>query len=84
MMFSSAGAVGLVTPRNAAVADARAQFHAAGVPCYDTPEEAVRAFSLLTTFRANQAALLDWARAVSKQMQPKLVADEQRIVGPMN
>jgi polar amino acid transport system substrate-binding protein len=32
----------------------------------------------------NQAALLDWARAVSKQMQPKLVADEQRIVGTMN
>ena len=44
---------------DAAVADARAEFNAAGVPCYDTPEEAVRAFSLLTTFRANQAALLE-------------------------
>jgi len=32
----------------------------------------------------NQAALLDWARAVAKQMQPKLAADEQRIVGTMN
>ncbi len=43
----------------AAVADARAEFHAAGVPCYDTPEEAVRAFGMLTTYRANQAALLE-------------------------
>ena len=32
----------------------------------------------------NQPALLDWARAVSKQMQAKLNADEQRIVGTMN
>jgi acetyltransferase len=44
---------------DAAVADARAEFNAAGVPCYDTPEEAVRAFALLTTYRANQAALLE-------------------------
>ncbi|MEO8123545.1 MAG: bifunctional acetate--CoA ligase family protein/GNAT family N-acetyltransferase [Burkholderiales bacterium] len=43
----------------AAVAEARAEFHAAGVPCYDTPEEAVRAFGMLTTYRANQAALLE-------------------------
>jgi len=43
----------------AAVAEARAEFHAAGVPCYDTPEAAVRAFAMLTTYRANQALLLE-------------------------
>lgn len=32
----------------------------------------------------NQGPLLDWARSVAKTMQPKLVADEQRIVGTMN
>lgn len=32
----------------------------------------------------NQAVYLEWLRAVSKQMEPKLAADEQRIVGAMN
>ena len=32
----------------------------------------------------NQGVFLDWARAVAKQVQPQLVADEQRIVGTMN
>jgi acetyltransferase len=41
------------------VAPARALFEAAGVPDYETPEEAVRAFGMLQTYRRNQAALLE-------------------------
>ena len=41
-----------------AVAQARQLFRDAGVPDYDTPEQAVRAFSFLRTYRLNQEALL--------------------------
>jgi acetyltransferase len=44
---------------SAAVADARRIFDEAGVADYDTPEEAVHAFDLLTTYRRNQALLLE-------------------------
>ncbi len=37
---------------------ARESFHAAGIPSYDTPEQAVHAFSLLMTYRANQVQLM--------------------------
>jgi acetyltransferase len=42
-----------------AVQVARDTFHAAGVPTYDTPEQAVHAFSLLVTYRRNQALLIE-------------------------
>ena len=41
-----------------AVQAAREAFHGAGIATYDTPEEAVRAFSLLITYRRNQAQLM--------------------------
>jgi acetyltransferase len=41
-----------------AVAQARQTCRAAGVPDYNTPEEAVRAFSLLRTYRQHQVELL--------------------------
>ncbi len=44
---------------NDAVADARQIFEEAGVPDYATPEEAVRAFGMLATYRRNQALLLE-------------------------
>jgi acetyltransferase len=44
---------------DAAVAQARQIFSAAGVPDYATPEEAVRAFGLLHTYRRNQQSLLE-------------------------
>jgi len=44
---------------DAAVADARRIFGEAGVADYETPEEAVHAFDLLTTYRRNQALLLE-------------------------
>jgi len=43
---------------DAAVQGARNTFRAAGIPCYDQPEEAVRAFSMLQTYRHNQQELL--------------------------
>lgn len=39
------------------VAPARRLFEAAGIAGYDTPEEAVRAFALMQTYRRNQVAL---------------------------
>lgn len=39
------------------VAPARRAFEASGIAGYDTPEEAVRAFSLMQTYRRNQVAL---------------------------
>ena len=44
---------------DAAVADARRIFEDAGVANYATPEEAVRAFAMLATYRRNQALLME-------------------------
>ncbi|RQP24927.1 bifunctional acetate--CoA ligase family protein/GNAT family N-acetyltransferase [Piscinibacter terrae] len=44
---------------DAAVADARRIFEDAGVADYATPEQAVHAFSMLSTYRANQRLLLE-------------------------
>jgi acetyltransferase len=63
---------------DAAVAEARHLFHDAGIPTYDTPEEAVRAFSLLVTYRRNQELLMEAppatpvARAASVAAQPDM------------
>ena len=46
-----------------AVAEAREIFRAAGIAGYETPEEAVRAFGMLTTYRRNQAQLIEAAPA---------------------
>ena len=43
----------------AAVAEARQIFQDAGIASYPTPEEAVRAFSMLVTYRRNQAQLME-------------------------
>ncbi|MDO9284549.1 MAG: bifunctional acetate--CoA ligase family protein/GNAT family N-acetyltransferase [Aquabacterium sp.] len=47
-----------------AVAQARAQFNAAGIACYATPEEAVHAFAMLVAYRRNQAQLLETPAAL--------------------
>jgi acetyltransferase len=44
---------------DAAVREARNLFHAGGVPTYDTPEQAVLAFSMLATYRRNQEQLME-------------------------
>ena len=43
----------------AAVAQARQTFQDGGIACYPTPEEAVRAFAMLVTYRRNQAQLME-------------------------
>jgi acetyltransferase len=43
---------------DAAVRDARALFAAAGLPCFDTPEQAVRAFGMRVQYAHNQRELL--------------------------
>jgi acetyltransferase len=43
---------------DAAVRQAREHFQSAGIACYDSPEDAVRAFSMLVNYRHNQQQLL--------------------------
>ena len=49
--------------------------------CQDSPDQAS---PVGLAVDKNQAAYLEWLRAVAKQMAPKLAADEQRIIGAMN
>jgi acetyltransferase len=64
-----------------AVKEARQIFRDAGVPDYNTPEEAVRAFSFLRTYRLNQEALLQTppahsaARPVDLPRMRQIVSD---------
>ena len=50
-----------------AVAEARQIFQTAGIPAFDTPEQAVRAFSMLRHYRQNQAELTEAAPALQPQ-----------------
>ena len=58
---------------DAAVADARRIFEDAGVADYATPEEAVRAFSGVVTYRRNQALLTE-APSASENGPPDIAA----------
>ncbi|PKO27743.1 MAG: GNAT family N-acetyltransferase [Betaproteobacteria bacterium HGW-Betaproteobacteria-9] len=57
-----------------AVAQARQTFRQAGVPDYNTPEEAVRAFNFLRTYRLHQEELLQTPPARSAAHAPDLPA----------
>ena len=57
-----------------AVANARQLCRAAGVPDYNTPEEAVRAFSFLRTYRQHQTELLQTPPARDAAAAPDLPA----------
>jgi acetyltransferase len=63
---------------DAAVADARRIFGEAGVADYATPEEAVRAFAMLATYRRNQALLLE-APTASENGPPDRAAAQTYI-----
>ncbi|MEO7134337.1 MAG: bifunctional acetate--CoA ligase family protein/GNAT family N-acetyltransferase [Vicinamibacterales bacterium] len=63
---------------DAAVADARRIFEDAGVANYATPEEAVRAFAMLATYRRNQALLLE-APTASENGPPDIAAARATI-----
>lgn len=55
---------------DASVRQARARFQQAGIAGYDTPEEAVRAFAMLQTYRRNQEQLLEAPAADSEFAPP--------------
>jgi acetyltransferase len=56
---------------------AREAFRAAGIPSYDTPEQAVHAFSMLATYRRNQAQLMQAPPAHA----PQVSIDAARVRG---
>jgi acetyltransferase len=57
-----------------AVAQARQQFQDAGIANYDTPEQAVRAFSMLQRYRRNQAELSEAPPALVNDFRPDTAA----------
>lgn len=61
-----------------AVAQARQLFEQAGVPDYPTPEEAVRAFAMLQTYRRNQETLLETPSA-SENPVPDVAAARRQL-----
>jgi acetyltransferase len=64
---------------DAAVRSAREVFQAAGIPCYDTPEQAVRALSMLLDYRRNQAQLLEAPPAGAAGVRLDLAAAREAI-----
>ena len=63
-----------------AVVEARRVFADAGVAEYETPEEAVRAFAMLATYRRNQALLLE-APTASENAPPRREEARSLIAG---
>ena len=68
---------------DSAVAEARQIFEEAGVADYATPEEAVRAFAMLATYRRNQALLLE-APTASENGPPDLAAARAGIAAALD
>jgi len=57
-----------------AVAEAKQIFESAGIPCYDTPEQAVSAFLQLATYRSNQQLLMQTPLSLAASSAPDSVA----------
>jgi len=57
-----------------AVAEGRRLFAAHGIPTYDTPEQAVRAFMYLVNYRRNQEALMQTPPSVPEEFAPDTAA----------
>lgn len=64
----------------AAVAEARRIFSQAGIPTYDTPEKAVRAFMQLVNYRRNQALLGEVSRAAPDTLPARTAREQARQV----
>jgi acetyltransferase len=63
---------------DAAVAQARQLFEQAGVPDYPTPEEAIRAFAMLQTYRRNQDTLME-APSASENPAPDVASARRQL-----
>ena len=57
-----------------AVAEARRIFETAGIPCYDTPEQAVSAFLQLAAYRHNQQMLMQTPPSIPKEFAADTMA----------
>ena len=62
-----------------ALAKARSLFAHAGIPTYDTPEEAVHAFMQIVQYRRNQELLMEVPPSVPKEFAPD-VEQARRII----
>jgi acetyltransferase len=65
------------------VAQARERFQAAGIPSYDTPEQAVQACAMLATYRRNQALLLQAPAAHTAPATPDLARIDSIIAASL-
>ena len=68
---------------DAAVTQARQIFRDADVACFETPEQAVRAFSMLASYRRNQAELAEAPPATEPGRQPDVVAIRAVVDGAL-
>lgn len=64
-----------------AVAQARQIFQDAGIANFDTPEQAVRAFSMLVSYRRNQAELTEAPPALQPGLSPDTAAIKALVQG---
>jgi acetyltransferase len=62
-----------------AVAEARRIFEVDGIPCYDTPEQAVSAFMQLVAYRRNQQMLMQTPPSVSQDFVPDAAAARHAV-----
>ena len=68
---------------DASVAEARLIFRQAGIADYATPEDAVRAFSMLLTYRRNQAQLIEAPAARPPRAAPDVEAARALIAAAL-
>ena len=66
-----------------ALAQARASFEASGIACHDTPEAAVRAFSMLVEYRRNQLQLIQAPPARLPRAAGSAGADARAEIGAL-
>jgi acetyltransferase len=66
------------------VAQARRIFHAAGIPSYDTPEQAVHACALLATYRRNQEQLMQAPPARTARAEPDLTRVRELVAAVLD
>ena len=61
------------------VAEARSIFETAGIPCYDTPEQAVSAFVQLVVYQRNQQMLMQTPSSVPRDFAPDATAARNAV-----
>ena len=64
---------------DASAALGRTRFRTAGVPTYDAPEQAVRAFMQMVDYRRNQAALLETPPSLPDDFTPDLAGAREIV-----